>query len=781
MFPAVSPKLLDFHLYQRRLFSTVIRRFMPWLKGSRLFPFAVLMAVDSAITEVRGQSEIIVTGDSWAYWDAGSEPDPQWASPNYLGDSNWDAGPSPLGFGESYIVTPLQSLIMAAYFRHRFAIQTIPSQPAILRVRRDDGVVVYLNGVEVFRNNMPPGRPSYDTPALDTVEASSYFETTVAPALFVSGQNVIAAEVHQFLQASSDLVFDLQLQRRDGPVAKTVLITSPTNNTTVGQGNDVAITANASPTGEVVRVEFYRDDDFLGSDQQAPFQAFWLNASPGDYSLWAVAAFSDSTTRTSAPVHVTVAGSERILRGPYLQLGTPTSVFVKWRTDFASDSLVRFGTTPANLDRSAQVSTVTIDHEVPLTGLSPDTKYYYSIGSSSALHGAGDDFFLVTSPPQPKPTRIWVIGDSGTGSSQARDVWLSYSNYTRGRYTDVWLMLGDNAYGGGSDDEYQRGMFDMYPDILRQTVVWPTIGNHDASPAYFDIFVLPRNGEAGGVASGVENYYSFDYGDIHFICLGGYYSGSRGSNGTMCTWLKADLEANTNKWLIAYWHQPPYTWGSHNSDFEGDLIEMRENAVPILETYGVDLVLCGHSHNYERSYLMRGHYGDSSTLQPSMLLDSGSGRVDDTGPYVKKTDGTNAHHGTIYVVAGSSGWATGSRHHPAMYINWLRMGSLVLDIDGDTLNGTFLRENGDIDDYFTLVKASTVVRIANVKHNGNTTTLTWTSTRGRHYLLEFTTNLTAWTVVGNPIEATSDSTTMTHTINSAPRGFYRVLETNWTD
>jgi hypothetical protein len=415
---------------------------------------------------------------------------------------------------------------------------------------------------------------------------------------------------------------------------------------------------------------------------------------------------------------------------------------------------------------------------VPLTGLSPDTKYYYSIGSSAATQAGGPDYFFVTSPAGPKPTRVWVIGDSGTGSQQARDVWLSYSNYTRGRYTDAWLMLGDNAYGSGTDFEYQRGMFDMYPDILRQTVVWPTIGNHDASPAYFDIFSLPRNGEAGGVASGVENYYSFDYGSVHFICLGGYYSGSRLSNGLMCTWLKADLEANTNKWLIAYWHQPPYTHGSHNSDFEHDLVEMRENAVPILESYGVDLVLSGHSHCYERSFLMRGHYGYSSSLEPEMLLNTGSGRIDDTGPYVKQTEGATAHHGTVYVVAGSSGWATyGSLDHPVMYASWLRMGSLVLDIDGDALNGTFLRDNGDIDDYFTLVKDGTVVRIGNLSLDDGTCTLSWTSTPGRHYQLQFTSNLAAgWTSVGDVIEAALPITTTGHVTGGAPQGFYRVLQ-----
>src|SRR5206468_6748556 len=227
-------------------------------------------------------------------------------------------------------------------------------------------------------------------------------------------------------------------------------------------------------------------------------------------------------------------------------------IMVKWRSEAASDSLVRYGTVAGNLNRGALVADVSINHEVKLIGLSPDTRYYYSIGSSSGTQAAGPDLFFVTSPVAPKPTRIWVIGDSGTATAEAHAVYNTYLTYTGNRYTDLWLMLGDNAYDSGTDSEYQRGVFEMYPGLLAQTVVWPTIGNHDTTQAYFDIFSLPRNGEAGGVPSGVENYYSFNYGDIHFICLGGYYSGSLASNATMCTWMKADLEANTNKWLIAF-------------------------------------------------------------------------------------------------------------------------------------------------------------------------------------------------------------------------------------
>jgi 3',5'-cyclic AMP phosphodiesterase CpdA len=94
----------------------------------------------------------------------------------------------------------------------------------------------------------------------------------------------------------------------------------------------------------------------------------------------------------------------------------------------------------------------------------------------------------------------------------------------------------------------------------------------------------------------------------------------------MLTWLKADLEANSRDWLIAFWHSPPYTKGSHDSDnlFDnlGNMTEMRENAVRVLESYGVDLVMCGHSHIYERSYLINGHYGFSDSLEPEMIKDA---------------------------------------------------------------------------------------------------------------------------------------------------------------
>ena len=413
-----------------------------------------------------------------------------------------------------------------------------------------------------------------------------------------------------------------------------------------------------------------------------------------------------------------------VTRGPYLQLGTPTSVILRWRTDSATDSRVRYGTDPANLNLFADDAVSSTEHQVQLGGLAPATRYYYGVGSTTAILASGADYAFTTAPPAgtPQATRIWVLGDSGTADSVAAGVRNGYAAFAAGRVADVWLMLGDNAYQNGTDAEYEAAVFDMYPAQLRQTVLWATIGNHDTAGStnppltipHFQIFNNPTNGAAGGVPSGTEKYYSFDYGRIHFICLDSMTS-SRAPGSAMLNWLLSDLESTTQDWIIAFWHHPPYTKGSHNSDTESQLVEMRANILPILEAGGVDLVLTGHSHNYERSFLIDGHYGLSGTFTQAMKVDGGSGREDGDGSYVKPAD-LAGNEGAVYVVAGNGGhvtnWVGGStaefnpNPHPAMYLSVLHVGSLVLDVDGDRLDAKMIRETGVVDDYFTLVKSS---------------------------------------------------------------------------
>lgn len=426
----------------------------------------------------------------------------------------------------------------------------------------------------------------------------------------------------------------------------------------------------------------------------------------------------------------------RLVRGPYLQSGTPNSMIVRWRTDLPSSSSVRFGLSTTNLKFNARAQGALTEHIVLLTNLTPNTRYYYALstntlsgtnsakgtnilGGTNILFTTGTNSFVT--PPVPgslKPTRVWVVGDPGTAKPLQRAVTDGFLKFNQGRETDLWLMLGDNAYVSGKDSEYQAAVFANYPELLRTSVLWPTLGNHDGGSAdsitqsgvYYDVFSLPTMGQAGGEMSGTEAYYAFDYANVHYICLDSHDT-DRSTNGAMMRWLKADLASNTQQWTVAFFHHPPYSKGSHDtdSDKKDDISskEMRENFVAVLEAGGVDLVLAGHSHAYERSWLMEGHLGKSTNFSYSMIKSWGDGRIDHDGPFRKSALTPHAGEGTVYVVAGSSGQTGGIKAaHAAMRVALNVAGSLVLDVDGPRLTATFLDQFGNVRDYFSLVRGA---------------------------------------------------------------------------
>ena len=417
-------------------------------------------------------------------------------------------------------------------------------------------------------------------------------------------------------------------------------------------------------------------------------------------------------------------GTVGLVRGPYLQTLRSEGVVVRWGTDLPSQSVVHYGDAPGNLTQMVSDATSLTDHELEITGLAPGTTYFYSVGTpGGAIAGDDADHFFATTPPvgADVPLRAWVLGDSGTANADAaavRDAYLGWVAGTGGRDADMVMMLGDNAYNDGTDPEYQAAVFDMYPTVLRNTVLWPTLGNHDGHSAdsatesgpYYDIFTLPRGAEAGGLASGTEAYYSFDVANVHFVCLDSYET-DRSTSGDMLTWLDADLVSTGQDWLIAFFHHPPYSRGSHNSDTETELIEMRQFALPILESAGVDLVLCGHSHSYERSYLIDGHYGLLGTFDTqTMLVDGGDGSEAGDGAYEKVHPGIWTHSGAVYAVAGSSGKTSGGPlDHPVMLVNLNTLGSMVIDVDGTRLDARFITSTGQVADEFTILKPTSCV------------------------------------------------------------------------
>ena len=402
-----------------------------------------------------------------------------------------------------------------------------------------------------------------------------------------------------------------------------------------------------------------------------------------------------------------------LVRGPYLQMATPQAITLRWRTDPAGKGNVRYGLHPGALTNSLEGAADRTDHEIRLTGLQGAMTYYYAIEVDGESLASGMDYHFTTSPPTGSTGafQFWALGDAGTAGVGQIAVRDAFAAVHATKPADFMLMLGDNAYPGGSDSEYQAAFFDIYPDFLRQLCVWSCLGNHEtysdpAAPPYFDIFSLPAVAECGGVPSGTERYYSFNYANAHFIVLDSMLS-SRLNSGIQAEWLRADLAAVTLPWIIACWHHPPYTKGTHNSDYGTELEEMRTSFLPILENGGVDLVLCGHSHVYERSWFMKNHFGFSQSFSEAQhVIQSGDGRADGNGVYQKFRNGPSAGHGTVYVVCGASGSVGGGPlNHPAMHTSLSTLGSMIISVEDTRLDARFLDKEGGYPDHFSLLKS----------------------------------------------------------------------------
>ncbi|MFM8357042.1 MAG: lamin tail domain-containing protein, partial [Verrucomicrobiota bacterium] len=166
-----------------------------------------------------GDQTLVALGSTWRYFDQGVDQGTAWRE-RAFNDAAWPAGRARLGYGGDGEVTvinggPGTSRIPTAYFRLRFNVAQPASVTSLrLRVVRDDGVIVYLNGREVLRDSMPEAAVTFSTLATATIggaDETTPIERLVDPTLLVAGENVLAAEVHQVNATSSDLGFDLAL------------------------------------------------------------------------------------------------------------------------------------------------------------------------------------------------------------------------------------------------------------------------------------------------------------------------------------------------------------------------------------------------------------------------------------------------------------------------------------------------------------------------------------------------------------------------------------------
>jgi 3',5'-cyclic AMP phosphodiesterase CpdA len=299
---------------------------------------------------------------------------------------------------------------------------------------------------------------------------------------------------------------------------------------------------------------------------------------------------------------LTSSSGSRLRRRPYLQQVTDHSALVMFTTAPSEPVHVDVGEPDSPAVQSAVAEVDGAGQSVAsLTGREADQIYCYS------LQGLTEPAGFRTAPRSGtgRTVRFLAFGDSGGGNG-AQHALLDQM------YTvpfDLIIHTGDIAYDDGTLGEYESNVFGVYAGLFRSFPFYPTSGNHDyntaRAAAFRQVFALPRN----GVPAADERWYSFDWGDVHFVALDTEQMGA-----SQASWLEADLERNELPWVVAYAHRPPYSSGEHGSS-----ALFRKTFGPALEQHQVKLVLNGHDHDYERTtpingvtYVVTGGGGEST-------------------------------------------------------------------------------------------------------------------------------------------------------------------------
>lgn len=286
--------------------------------------WALVLILASAMSWVSPQSRaddvLIPLGSTWRYLDNGTDQGTTWRNGGF-NDSTWSSGPAELGYGDGDEATtvgfgPLpNNKYITTYFRYSFNVAN-PSLYTVLNLRliRDDGVAVYLNGTEVMRNNLPGGTIGFQTLAVGAIGGTdelTFVSTTANPNVLVAGNNVVAVEMHQNGATSSDLSFNLELIGSTSPVVNnppTVSIVSPVNNASFSAPATIGINAAAADSdGSVSKVEFFQGTTKLGEDVGDPYTFNWTGVPVGTYQLRAVVTDNLGLMVTSSVVNVSVS------------------------------------------------------------------------------------------------------------------------------------------------------------------------------------------------------------------------------------------------------------------------------------------------------------------------------------------------------------------------------------------------------------------------------------------------------------------------------------------
>lgn len=289
-----------------------------------------------------------------------------------------------------------------------------------------------------------------------------------------------------------------------------------------------------------------------------------------------------------------------VVRGPYLQNTTPSSTQIIWNTHSPAASSIEYGTNITAVLRDDLAPSAT-NHVATLTGLIPNTQYFYRIANRIGETETFSDWYSFRTFKLSGPVTFHVIGDSGWGSSQQ----LAIATQMKTSPADFLMHVGDMVYPGIAHYNADLRLFSVYREEMRTRPWFLALGNHEQyvdRQAALQLFYLPTNS-----VTGTEHYYSFDHGDAHFVVAwadlavgAAYHPGS-----AQYDWMDADLARSSKPWKFMFFHHTWRTSSAHRTDnYDGNLVpdseQLDQGLAALARKRGVQIIFNGHDHVYER-------------------------------------------------------------------------------------------------------------------------------------------------------------------------------------
>jgi hypothetical protein len=321
-------------------------------------------------------------------------------------------------------------------------------------------------------------------------------------------------------------------------------------------------------------------------------------------------------------------------------------------------------------------------HSAVLSGLSPDTRYIYRIGSKNADGWSESGRFRTAPSSTGSFSFIHMTDTQPSSASETKAVISALDSICDASHEASFAVHSGDIVDNGSREAYWTGLLDGARESLMNLPVAPAAGNHDgygSSYSVQDHFSLssPDQTRKDGV------YYSFNYGPAHFTIINTNDITSKGKlSNRQISWLTGDLSSAGTRWRIVVMHKGIYTTGIHLDD--SDVMALRSQLAPLFDRYGVDLVLQGHDHVYSRTHALK------------------NGRVSSYGKTSKGPSSAETSYskgsGTIYLIPNTFG----PKLYPlldstpkldlttfkSLFAHSLQPGSKSLDADGMPLRGT---------------------------------------------------------------------------------------------